>query len=432
MEWPCSIYLRDLFQFIDRPQLEHIRVVSYRFNSIISTTPAEMPRRRFEELSFGVECMVSVASEGCPGSNQILTSRSIMLLSTQEGNCDRLLWKHDGYVDTKDEDCLSDYQYFWHNFFPTTIPNTQCGCDWHGLREASLLFVHCHLLDPSVMGAVNDSRTVVSIRLLSRYIIPHRPIMLFKVRNRLTETTALGLLHFLHHLRDVAIEIVRFDCVEELRASGSRLPLQAASSHHNTLFRQLCSAVGTLGGGRFRLHCHTLHSYFAPSLECVWEMSDLFHFHTLYGLSSPTVGGPLLNEALHVLAFARRGTARQHIKCIQLCCELTLPDLLPHNRIDHVVRYFQLLEVYDFKQCTPSIHIAVEAGLECSWPSTCPREAGVMLPCQKDYHNREKCWWCGTMEFRLRNRPSGHEFRVHFHFASRYSSLLVTMQLLFD
>ena len=99
---------------------------------------------------------------------------------------------------------------------------------------------------------------------------------------------------------------------------------------------------------------------------------------------------------MQVLANARRGRARQHIKCADffmdaINCPPPLANRLTLCGVDQVVRYFQQMEVRDFKQCVPSISISVHATLYSNWPSTCPKRVPLLEdigPSGSHYHHR--------------------------------------------
>lgn len=80
--------------------------------------------------------------------------------------------------------------------------------------------------------------------------------------------------------------------------------------------------------------------------------------------------------------------------------------------VDTIVEYFQR-EAASLERCIPHSIIPVDYAPIWEWPSSCPREAGVLVP--NEHHQFR---WSNSetraaiREYHFTNKPSGGRFRV--------------------
>jgi hypothetical protein len=214
----------------------------------------------------------------------------------------------------------------------------------------------------------------------------------------------------------------------EILSRGKRLSLP--SPFHTTILRRVFHAVGAYSGAMesgvgpgMRIHCRYLTAdHFVPTVERVWELGELFHFHVLCGVRRPEEESQL-DAMLAELARLRSGRSHQHIAGVWFNHyfrtnngNVSTDRLGSPSAIDHVVRYFQH-EVRDLKHCPRRITFPIEEflGGSSGWPSTCPRGEGVYVCRERNHPDGPECGFdCGVWEFRVLNQHSGHGFRVHF------------------
>jgi hypothetical protein len=192
----------------------------------------------------------------------------------------------------------------------------------------------------------------------------------FMARVELTETTALGLLHFLRHLDGVVLSV--YLIARRVNTDLLKLDWLVAGSGE-------AEEVPTY---RFpRLHCWSFNfnEEFNESTELIPSIPRFFfspHFHTVQ------LGGiwrqPIAAQMEKIMAVSRQ---------TRLAKELELASYLDSEGIDHVVQHLQQ-EMVELKTCVPHILFYVKDVPLEEWPSSFPpREADSLVP------YRWGTWW---------------------------------------
>jgi len=221
----------------------------------------------------------------------------------------------------------------------------------------------------------------------------------FIARNLMTEASAFGFLHFLHHLRDVGV------CKVYLKQSGlldiNRRRVDILINHRLQELLSLPSVDGRIGTS---IYCGTLRAPIDLDSEYLNVLGRLFHckeYDSLYVRDESQ-----LEEMLKLIA-----TGRRHIG--RMAVYMTF-DATSHI-IDRIVDYFRS-GTQNLKKA-----ISSEIGLSgiTEWPALCPKEHGVQ------HHPKVLCY-----EYECINKTSGRRFRVLLD-CSGLTGLIIRLKILF-
>lgn len=260
-----------------------------------------------------------------------------------------------------------------------------CACQSEEMRNAS-----SHLVGRRIDGSVPQQYFItISIRTLEPI---GKLLTVFMARNELTEVTALGFLHMMHHLSE---------------ESGVLLDVNPSRKGNNraSLDWQLIQPDGFVLGSSYKFprpRCNRMSASAELSATVVPKLTRFYsQCHTLCDVRVPE--GMAFSDALRMIESSGSASGGPLVK---KRLELPLSEALTAMHIDPLVGYLQQTPV-NFKRLPESVVFRASFPRRLiPWPGTCPRESGVLL-----VRNESGELGMKTLEYRFAN-PGGKEFRV--------------------
>lgn len=211
----------------------------------------------------------------------------------------------DGYVDGTEEH--DEPGHTFHN-----IPYFQhCPCS-EEFRERSLQLVG-ELIFPD-----GDPAHAAMISIQQRWCVNGIRLLTFFASNTMTETTAFGLLHLLHHLRDTAY-----------RTSTDGLFNSTINVTLNAQVLGLLSAGGVKSGGLLRFNCSLLSIFGNPTVARLEELGNQLRFNRVEACKNiRDLAG--LDTSLQLCAGAGQ-------TCKELAFEVEVEDGLYTTAVDSII-----------------------------------------------------------------------------------------------